>query len=79
MTREEKYSDDMILEMRQTKIKPIIAEFYELVDSLRPSKTVHLHEAVTYTQNHKKELLVFLEHLEVEMTNNLAERIVKPL
>lgn len=76
--REEKYSDERLLEMRREKVKPIIEEFYEIVDSLRPSKTVHLHEAVTYAQNQKKELLVFLDHPEVEMTNNLAERTVKP-
>lgn len=76
--REEKYSDERLLEMRREKVKLIIEEFYEIVDSLRPSKTVHLHEAVTYAQNQKKELLVFLDHPEVEMTNNLAERTVKP-
>ena len=78
VAREEKYDDERIMKMRREKVKPIIEEFYELVDSLRPSKTVHLHEAVTYALNQKKELLVFLEHPEVEMTNNLAERTVKP-
>ena len=34
--------------------------------------------AVTYALNQKDKLLLFLDHPEVEMTNNLAERTVKP-
>ena len=64
------------MEMRREKVKPIIEEFYELVNSLSPGKGSHLYEAVTYALNQERELLVFLEHPEVEMTNNLAERTV---
>ena len=78
VAREEKYDDERLLEMRQEKVKPIIDEFYGFITSLNPSKGSHLYEAVNYAQNQKKELLVFLEHPEVEMTNNLAERTVKP-
>ena len=34
--------------------------------------------AVTYALNQKDKLLLFLDNPEVEMTNNLAERTVKP-
>ena len=78
MAREENYDDERLMKMRREKVKPIIEEFYELVNSLSPSKGSHLYGAVTYALNQKKELLVFLEHPEVEMTNNLAERTVKP-
>ena len=66
------------MEMRQEKVKPIIDEGPDFITSLNPSKGSHLYGAVTYTKNQKKELLVFLEHSEVEMTNNLTERTVKP-
>ncbi|MGN0691883.1 MAG: transposase [Oscillospiraceae bacterium] len=49
---------------------------YILLTDLFALKLLRL--AVTYALNQKKELLVFLEHPEVEMTNNLAERTVKP-
>ena len=78
VAREENYDDERLMKMRREKVKPIIEEFYELVNSLSPSKGSHLYGAVTYALNQKKELLVFLEHPEVEMTNNLAERTVKP-
>lgn len=76
--REEKYNDDEILKMRQEQVKPIIEEFYDFIGSLKPSKGSHLNEAVNYAQNQKTELLVFLDHPNVELTNNLAERTVKP-
>ena len=78
IAREKKYDDERLLEMRREKVKPIIEEFYELIDSLRPGKGSHLYGAITYALNQKKELLVFLDHSEVEMTNNLAERTIKP-
>ncbi|MGN1135950.1 MAG: IS66 family transposase [Oscillospiraceae bacterium] len=78
MAREEKYDDKKLLEMRHKEVKPVIDEFYDFITSLSPGKGSHLCEAVSYAQNQKKKLLVFLEHPEVEMTNNLAERTVKP-
>ena len=78
VAREEKYDDERLLEMRHEKVKPIIDEFYAFIDSLNPGKGSHLNEAVTYARNQKRELLVFLDNPIVEMTNNLAERTVKP-
>jgi len=66
------------LEVRQEEVRPIIEEFYNFIGTLRPSKGSHLGAAVTYALNQKDKLLLFLDHPEVEMTNNLAERTVKP-
>ena len=68
---------EKILEMRQKEVRPIIEEFYNFIGTLRPSKGSHLGAAVTYALNQKDKLLLFLDHPEVEMTNNLAERTVK--
>jgi len=69
---------EKVLEMRQKEVRPIIEEFYNFIGTLRPSKGSHLGAAVTYALNQKDKLLLFLDHPEVEMTNNLAERTVKP-
>ena len=63
---------------RQEEVKPIIEEFYNFIGTLRPSKGSHLGVAVTYALNQKDKLLLFLDYPEIEMTNNLAERTVKP-
>lgn len=78
MAREEKYDDERLLEMRREKVRPIIDEFYNFITTLNPSKGSHLYGAVCYAKNQEEKLRVFLEHPEVEMTNNLAERTVKP-
>ena len=64
--------------MRQKEVRTIIEEFYNFIGMLRPSKGSHFGAAVTYALNQKDKLLLFLDHPEVEMTNNLAERTVKP-
>ena len=76
--RKANYSPDKLLKMRQKEVRPIIEEFYSFIGTLRPSKGSHLGAAVTYALNQKDKLLLFLDHPEIEMTNNLAERTVKP-
>ncbi len=72
------YTRTQILEMRQKKTKPLLDQVYEIIEKLRPSKGSHLYAAVTYARNQKDKLYLFLSNAEVEMTNNLAERTVKP-
>ena len=72
------YTKEQILEMRSEKVKPLLDQIYEIINSLHPGKGSHLGAAVTYAQNQKEKLYLFLTHPEVEMTNNLAERTVKP-
>lgn len=64
--------------MRQKKTKPLLDQVYEIIEKLRPSKGSHLYAAVTYARNQKDKLYLFLSNTDVEMTNNLAERAVKP-
>lgn len=72
------YSREQILEMRQKKIRLLLDKAYEIIDTLRPGKGSHLYTAVTYARNQKEKLYLFLDNPDVEMTNNLAERTVKP-
>lgn len=76
--KEAKYSREQILEMRQKKVKPLLDKVYEIINTLRPGKGSSLGKAVTYAQNQKEKLFLFLDNPDVEMTNNLAERTVKP-
>ena len=76
--KEAKYSREQILEMRQKKVKPLLDKVYEIINTLRPGKGSGLGKAVTYAQNQKEKLYLFLDNPDVEMTNNLAERTVKP-
>ena len=72
------YTGKQILEMRQKEIKPLLDQVYEKIEKLRPGKGSHLYAAVTYSRNQKDKLYLFLSNADVEMTNNLAERTVKP-
>lgn len=64
--------------MRQEKVKPLLDKVYEIISTLRPGKGSNLGKAVTYAQNQKEKLYLFFTNPDVEMTNNLAERTVKP-
>ena len=76
--REKKCSPQQILEMRQEKVKPLLEEVYTTIDTLNPARNSALGRAITYAKNQKEKLLFFIDRPEVEMTNNLAERTVKP-
>lgn len=76
--KKEEYSREQILEMRQKKTRLLLDKAYEIIDTLRPGKGSHLYTAVTYARNQKEKLYLFLDNPDVEMTNNLAERTVKP-
>ena len=76
--REKKYTAQQILEMRSDTVKPLLDQVYEIIHTLHPGMDSALGRAVTYALNQKEKLHLFLTHPEVEMTNNLAERTVKP-
>jgi hypothetical protein len=73
-----KFNEDQILEMRREKVKPLLDKAYEIINTLRPGKGSNLGTAVTYAKNQKDKLYLFLDDAKVEMSNNLAERTVKP-
>ncbi len=72
------YTREQILKMRRKEVKLQLDKAYEIINTLRPSKGSALGKAVTYAQNQKEKLYLFLDNPDVEMTNNLAERTVKP-
>lgn len=56
----------------------IINELNDYIDSIDTSNNELLTKAVNYYINHKKELYTYLESGYVDISNNLAERVVKP-
>ena len=73
-----KLSEEQLLEMRRKKVRPELDKAYEIINSLRAGQGSNLGKAITYAQNQKEKLYLFLDNPDVEMTNNLAERTVKP-
>lgn len=73
-------SPEKRLEIRLKKSRPILEEFYEFVDNAsdRTLPKSLLGSALGYAQNQKKYLISFLKDGRVELSNNRAERSIKP-
>lgn len=74
------YSLDKIAEVRKNISTKILDEFFEFCDK---SQGVSLPKsltgtAITYALNQKETLMTFLEDPKLELSNNAAERAVKP-
>lgn len=77
--REAKLTPNQILEKRNTKeVENIKNDLYELVFHTTAHPSSALFEAINYTKNCWKDLFTYLLDGHIEMTNNTAERAVKP-
>ena len=56
----------------------IINELNDYIDSINTDNNELLAKAVKYYNNHKIELYTYLNYPYLDMSNNLAERVVKP-
>ena len=75
-----RYTLDEIAEIRKTQSSQKVQEFFEFCEknqgvTLPKSLT---GRAITYALNQKETLETFLENPKIELTNNSAERAVKP-
>ena len=52
--------------------------YWRWVETLDPTPGSKLAEAVTYARNQKEYLNAFLDHGEVEISNNFAENAIRP-
>ncbi|MDR2448322.1 MAG: IS66 family transposase [Treponema sp.] len=66
------------LEKRRELSKPTFDEFYEWLDALSPPPKTGLYTAVVYARNQREYLERFLEDGRLEISNNRAERGIKP-
>ena len=74
----EQLSDDDRRKQRQLRSKPIVEEYYAWLDTIfKPSGK--LKEAVTYAVRQRDYLCAFLEHGEIEISNNQVENAIRPI
>ena len=72
MQQEEIYSE------RKTKLEPLLKKYWELLEGMDAPKGSALYKARNYSLNQRTELEGFLADGRLELTNNRAERAVKP-
>lgn len=68
-------------ELRQKEARPILEEFYKWIETCWDDNTLPqslLGKALTYAQNQKKYLTAYLADGRIEISNNRAERSIKP-
>ena len=66
------------LQKRQELSKPVFDEFYGWLNSLTPPPKTSLNAAVVYACNQREYLERYLEDGRLEISNNRAERSIKP-
>ena len=73
-----KMSDVIRKTARQAEAEPLLEAYWWWIETLDPAPGSKLADAVTYAKNQKKFLNAFLEHGEVDISNNLAENAIRP-
>ena len=63
---------------REKQSKPILDEYWDLIENIEAGQGSALSKAVAYSIHNKTELNGYLSDGRIEMTNNRAERAVKP-
>jgi len=63
---------------RERLMKPIMNAYWEWIDSVDPESGSKLEAAVIYSRNQKQYLCSFLNHIEADISNNLAENCIRP-
>lgn len=64
--------------LRQEKLRPLLNSYWELLNSFEAAEGTALSKAKAYSLNQKQALNAVLLDGRLELTNNLAERTVKP-
>ena len=75
-------TNNMSLDKRQkhrmTEMKPVMDAYWDFLSSFSSEKDSNLQKAQTYSLNQRKQLEAVLLDGRLELTNNIAERTVKP-
>ena len=69
---------DEIYAKRQEILKPLLDEYWKLLETIDAPKGSNLYKAVVYSINQKETLNDVLLDGRLELTNNRAERAIKP-
>ena len=73
---EELTAEECLLQ-RKEKSGPVLEAYWKWLDTI-PRPTGKLKGAVSYAQNQKAHLSAFVEHGEIEISNNQAENAIRP-
>ena len=74
----EKLSDEERLEQRRLLSRPIVDEYYTWLQAIfQPAGK--LKKAIVYSLNQKEYLCAFLNHGEIEISNNQVENAIRPI
>lgn len=73
----EELSVEERLRQRKEKSGPVLEAYWTWLNTI-PRPTGKLKDAVTYAQNQKAHLSAFLEHGEIEISNNQVENAIRP-
>ena len=73
----EAMSDDERQKARREKSEPILEEYWTWLDTVN-NPSGKLKDAVTYARNQRKYLETFLDHGEIEISNNQVENAIRP-
>ncbi len=74
----EKLTDRERLERRRFLCRPIVEEYYAWLQSIfKPAGK--LKKAITYSLNQREYLCAFLDHGEIEISNNQVENAIRPV
>ena len=74
----EKLTDKERLEQRRLLSKPIVDEYYTWLQAIfKPAGK--LKKAITYSLNQREYLCSFLDHGEIEISNNQVENAIRPI
>ena len=76
--RLEAMPEDEVYEQRLKCVKPLLERYWELLGNISAVGGSNLDKAVHYSLNNRRELEAFLLDGRLELTNNRAERAVKP-
>ena len=63
---------------RQAYVKPVLDGYWEWVEKQDPLPGSKLEDAVRYAKNQKKYLNEFVNHGDVDISNNIAENAIRP-
>lgn len=63
---------------RMAEMKPVMDAYWDFLSSFSSEKDSNLQKAQTYSLNQRKQLEAVLLDGRLELTNNIAERTVKP-
>ena len=78
VTSSHKRIEEIVKQRKSSAYQSIIEELNNYIDLINIDNNELLSKAVNYYNNNKKELYTYLDYGYLDISNNLAERVVKP-